>query len=66
MYFETHIKIKNIPKYCKKKLRICKKNLLCFPLFEVLYNWVKFRRLKMGDPVYQSYVEQKTKKFACI
>ena len=45
MYFETHLKTKKIPKYCKK-------NLHCFSLFEVLYNWVKFRRLKMGDPVY--------------
>ena len=56
MYFITHIKSKKIPKYCKKickkNLRICKKNLYCFSLFEVLYNWVKFRRLKMGDPVY--------------
>ena len=55
MYFETHIKIKKVPKYCKKnlqkKLRICKRILDCFSLFEVLYNWVKFRRLKMGDPV---------------
>ena len=54
MYFETHINIKKIPKYCKKNLRICKKILHCFSLFEVLYNWVKFRRLKMGDPVYNS------------
>ena len=54
MYFETHINIKKIPKYWKKNLRICKKILHCFSLFEVLYNWVKFRRLKMGDPVYNS------------
>ena len=57
MYFETHINIKKIPKYCKKfckkKLRICKKILHCFPFIEVLYDWVKFRRLKMGDPVYK-------------
>ena len=52
MYFKTHINIKKIPKFCKKKLRICKKKLHCFSLFGVLYNWVKFRRLKMGDPVY--------------
>ena len=59
MYFETHIKIKKIPKNSKKlqkimqkNLRICKKNLHCFSLFEVFYDWVKFRRLKMGDPVY--------------
>ena len=44
MYFETHNSIKKIPKYCKK--------FHLFSLFEVLYNWVKFRRLKMGDPVY--------------
>ena len=52
MYFETHITIKKIPKYCKKNLRICKKKLHCFSLFQVLYNCVKFRRLKIGDPVY--------------
>ena len=52
MYFRTHINIKKIPKYCKK-LRICKTILHCFSLFEVLYNWVKFRRLKMGDPVHR-------------
>ena len=32
--------------------RIHKKILQCFSLFEVLYNWVKVRRLRMGDPVY--------------
>ena len=52
MYFETHIENKKLPKYCKKNLRICNKFLHCFSLFEVLYNWVKFRRLNMGDPVY--------------
>ena len=57
MYFKTHSNIKKISKYfkkfCKKKLRICKKNLHYFSLFEVLYNCVKLRRLKMGDPVYK-------------
>ena len=48
MYFKTDINIKKIPKFCKK---FSEKNLHCFSLFEVLYNWVKFRRLKMGDPV---------------
>ena len=62
MYFETHINIKKIPKYCKK---ICKKNcefakiFYCFSLFEVPYNWVKFRRLKMGDPVYTQKSDKK-------
>ena len=39
-------------KNLQKKLWICEKFLHCFSLFEVLYNWVKFRRLKMGVPVY--------------
>ena len=38
-------------KILQKKIRIRKKILHCFSLFEALYNWVKFRRLKMGDPV---------------
>ena len=50
MYFETHINIKKIA----KKIANLQKKLHCFSLFEVLYNWVKFRRLKMGDPVYTS------------
>ena len=54
MNFETHINIKKIPKFCKKNLRIRKKILHCFSLIEILYNWVKFRRLKMGDPVYRA------------
>ena len=54
MYFKTHINIKNIAKKCKKfckKIANLQKKLHWFSLFEVLYNWVKFRRLKMGDPV---------------
>ena len=41
-----------------KKLRICNENLHCFSLFGVLYNCVKFRRLKMGDPVYIIYYNE--------
>ena len=41
MYFETHINIKNL----LKKFANLQKNVHSFSLFEVLYNWVKFRRL---------------------
>ena len=58
MYFKAHINIKKIPKNCKKNCEFAKK-IHCFSLFEVFYNWVKFRRLKMGDSVYNSW-ESKT------
>ena len=46
---------KKVQNFAKKFVdTICElaKKITLFFLFEVLYNWVKFRRLKMGDPVY--------------
>ena len=55
-------KFQNIAKNFQKNLRICKKNLHRFFLFEVLYNWLKFRRLKMGDPVYTRITDRRENK----
>ena len=45
-------KFQKIAKNFTKKNANLQKKLHCFSLYEVLYNWVKFRRLKIGDPVY--------------